>query len=135
MRQYQSALQEGVVGTGYGSSYIESYHSTGQRADDPRDKQSLVDYVESIIKSGFKPGSGDMYGKGLYSTGDWLSQFGGKGNGYMDNYGNAIIKYRTPANGILIFDYRVAKKMYGGGYTLVDRPSSTGFLRPARCPR
>jgi hypothetical protein len=135
MRRYQTELQEGVVGTGYGSSYIESYHRTGQRADNPRDKQSLVDYVEGIIESGFKPGSGDMYGRGLYSTGDWLSQFGGKGNGYMDDYGNAIIKYRTPAKGILIFDYRVAKKMYGGGYTLVDQAVKYGLFTASKMPR
>jgi hypothetical protein len=135
MKQYMPELKEGVVGTGYGSSYIESYHRTGQRADNPRDKQSLIDYVESIIKSGFKPGSGAMYGKGLYSTGDWLSQFGGKGNGYMDNYGNAIIKYRTPARGILIFDYRVAKKMYGGGYSLVDQVVKYGLFTVNKMPK
>jgi hypothetical protein len=134
MKQSQSLLQEGVVGTGYGSSYIDSYHRTGQRADDPRDKQSLIDYVEGIIKSGFKPGSGDMYGKGLYSTGDWLSQFGGKGNGYMDNYGNAIIKYRTPSKGILIFDYRVAKKMYGGDYSLADQLVKYGLFAVNKMP-
>jgi hypothetical protein len=134
MKQSQSLLHEGVVGTGYGSSYIDSYHRTGQYADDPRDKQSLIDYVEGIIKSGFKPGSGDMYGKGLYSTGDWLSQFGGKGNGYMDNYGNAIIKYRTPAKGILIFDYRVSKKMYGGGYSLADQVVKYGLFTVNKMP-
>jgi hypothetical protein len=134
MKQSQSLLQEGVVGTGYGSSYIDSYHRTGQWANKPRDKQSLIDYVEDIIRYGFKPGSGDMYGKGLYSTGDWLSQFGGKGNGLMDNYGNAIIKYRTPAKGILIFDYRVSKKMYGGGYSLVDQVVKYGLFTINKMP-
>jgi hypothetical protein len=134
MVQNQYLLQEGVVGTGYGSSYIDSYHRTGRRADDPRDKQSLIDYVENIIKSGFKPCYGVTYGKGLYSTGDWLSQFGGKGNGYMGNYGNAIIKYRTPAKGILIFDYRVAKKMYGGGYSLIDQVVKYGLFAAKNMP-
>jgi hypothetical protein len=36
-----------------------------------------------------------MYGKGLYSTRDWLGQFGGKGSGYMNDYGNAIIIWRN----------------------------------------
>jgi hypothetical protein len=135
MKQSPSLLQEGVVGAGYGSSYIDSYHRTGQWASNPRDKQSLIDYVEKIIQSGFKPGSGDFYGKGLYSTGDWLSQFKGKGNGYMDVYGNAIIKYRTPAKGILIFDYRVAKKMYGGDYSLVDQVVKYGLFTVNKMPR
>jgi hypothetical protein len=135
MKQYLPELQEGVVGSGYGSSYIESYHRTGQGADNPRDKQSLIDHVEEIIKSGFKPGFGDLYGKGLYSTGDWLSQFGGKGNSVLDYYGNAIIKYRTPARGILIFDYRVAKKMYGGEYTLLDQVVRYGLFTVNKMPR
>jgi hypothetical protein len=135
MRQDSSPLQEGVVGEGYGNSYIDSYHRTGNRADNPRDKQSLIDYVEDLLKSGFKPGNGAMYGVGLYSTGDWLSQFGGKGNGYMDNYGNAIIKYRTPAKGILIFDYRVAKKMYGSAYTLVDQCVKYGLYTVGGMPK
>jgi hypothetical protein len=134
MKQSHTFLQEGVVGTGYGSSYIDSYHRTGQYAKDPRDKRSIIDYVESIIKEGFKPGAGDMYGRGLYSTGDWLSQFGGKGNSLMANYGDAIIKYRTPAKGILIFDYRVAKKMYGGGYSLVDQVIKYGLFTASKLP-
>lgn len=128
-------MNEGVVGEGYGTSHIDSYHRTGTYAENPRDKQSLIDYVESIIKNGFKPGSGDAYGVGLYSTGDWLSQFGGKGNSLMDHYGNAIIKYRTPARGILIFDYRVAKKMYGGSYTLVDQVVKYGIFTVSKMPR
>jgi hypothetical protein len=135
MRKEFAPLHEGVVGEGYGTSYIDSYHRTGQRADNPRDKQSLIDYVQDIVKTGFKPGSGDMYGRGLYSTGDWLSQFGGKGNGAMDGYGNAIIKYRTPSRGILIFDYRVAKKMYGGAYSLVDQVVKYGLFTINNMPR
>jgi hypothetical protein len=135
MRKDYSVLQEGVVGEGYGSSYIDSYHRTGTRAENPRDKQSLIDYVENMIKSGFTPGSGAMYGVGLYSTGDWLSQFGGKGNDSMDFYGNAIIKYRTPARGILIFDYRIAKKMYGGSYTLIDQCVKYGIFTASNMPR
>ena len=135
MKQVQTTLQEGVVGTGYGSSYIDSYHRTGQYADDPWDVQSLIDYVNTIIKSGFKPGSGDMYGKGLYSTGDWLSQFGGKNNGLMDGYGNAIIKYRTPSRGVLIFDYRISKKIYGSGYSLVDQVVKYGIFSAFKYPK
>jgi hypothetical protein len=135
MRQEYFPMREGVVGEGYGSSLIDSYHRTGQGADNPRDKQSLIDFVESIIKTGFKPGSGDMYGVGLYSTGDWLSQFGGKGNGAMTGYGAAIIKYRTPARGILIFDYRVAKKMYGGAYSLVDQCVKYGLFTVSNMPK
>jgi hypothetical protein len=135
MRQKSFSLQEGVVGEGYGNSYIDSYHRTGTQADNPRDKQSLIDFVENIIKMGFKPGSGAMYGVGLYSTGDWLSQFGGKGNGAMNFYGNAIIKYRTPAKGILIFDYRIAKKMYGGAYTLMDQCVRYGLFTFNNMPK
>jgi len=131
MRQDYTQLQEGVVGEGYGSSYIDSYHRTGSS----RDKQELIDTVENIIKSGFKPGSGAMYGVGLYSTGDWLSQFGAKGNGSMGSYGNAIIKYRTPSKGILIFDYRVAKKMYGGSYSLVDQCVKYGLFTVSNMPK
>ena len=131
MRQDTSPLQEGVVGESYGNSYIDSYHRTGSF----RDKQSLIDHVENIINTGFKPGGGDAYGIGLYSTGDWLSQFGGKGNSNMLHYGNAIIKYRTPAKGILIFDYRVAKKMYGGSYSLVDQCVKYGIFTVSGMPK
>jgi hypothetical protein len=135
MRKEYFPLREGVVGEGYGSSFIDSYHRTGQWTDNPRDTQSLIDHVENIIKTGFQPGSGAMYGVGLYSTGDWLSQFGGKGNGTMDFYGNAIIKYRTPARGILIFDYRIAKKMYGGAYTLLDQCVKYGLFTVKNMPK
>lgn len=122
-------FNEGVVGDGYGKSYIDSYHRTGAP-----DVQRSLDMVKSILENGFKPGKGDMYGVGLYSTGDWLSQFGGRNNGCMDGYGSAIIKYRTPSKGILIFDYRVAKKMYGVQYTLVDQCLQYGIYQRGRVP-
>jgi hypothetical protein len=121
MRRLLSTLNEGVYvsGTGYTASYIDSYHRTnaGESNSNPDD---VEDGIINLIQAGFKPGIGDMYGKGLYSTGDWLSQF--QGDGSMLGYGIGIIKYRTPTKNVLIFDYRVSKKVYGyGRHTLANQ--------------
>lgn len=127
-----NSLSEGVVaGTGYGKTFIDSYHRTG----DVQDTQAALDKVKSILQNGFKPGTGALYGVGLYSTGDWLSQFGGRGNGYMLGYGSAIIKFRTPAKGVLLFDYRIARKVYGNNYTLEDQLINFGVISYGKVPK
>jgi hypothetical protein len=131
MRQLLSDLNEGIYvsGTGYTANYIDSYHRTNamRNRNDPDD---VEDGIINLIHTGFKPGSGDMYGKGLYSTGDWDSQF--KDNGDMLGYGIGIIKYRTPTKNVLIFDYRVSKKVYGyGKHTLTNQLVNVFKIYPA----
>lgn len=100
---------------------FEVYHRTGYGKSN--DVTKLVAHVQSIIKNGFKAGHGDMYGHGFYSTGDLESQFGLRGQRQtMGGYGAAIIKYQVPTKGLFVFDYRLAKKIYGGNaYTLADQ--------------
>lgn len=103
---------------------FEVYHRTGSDINGD-DVNALTDRVQSIIKNGFRSGSGAMYGRGFYSTGDFESQFGMRGQKYGNmagNYGMAIIKYQVPTKGLFVFDYRLAKKIYGGNvYTLADQ--------------
>ena len=74
--------------------------------------------IENISKSGFKAGHGAMYGTGIYFTYDLDSQL----NSFMHNqYGNYLIKSRLYLDKFLIFDYEVAKKVYGKKYTLMGQ--------------
>ena len=81
--------------------------------------------VPSIVKNGFRPGSGDMYGKGWYMCYDLESQL----RSVMTGYGDAVIKCQIFDKGVLILDYNISKKMYGNKYTLVDQLLREGIFR------
>jgi len=87
------------------------YHRTAKDMD----AETIKGTIKTIIKNGFKPGQGDMYGRGLYSTLNLESQF----DGYMTGYGNAIIEYFVPKKGFIIFDYNIAKLVYPGDFSLM----------------
>lgn len=87
------------------------FHRTAKNMDPDEIKKTIT----SIVKNGFKPDSGDMYGRGMYSTLNLESQF----DGYMLGYGNAIIEYFVPKKGFIIFDYNIAKLVYPGDYSLI----------------
>lgn len=121
-------VREGLMS---GGKEFVVYHRTGSTL---RDLSELEMLARSIMKGGFKAGSGDMYGRGFYSTGDFLSQFGMRGNNNMGGYGMAIIKYAVPTDGLFVFDYRVAKKIYGNAYTLVDQYCRIARKPESQCP-
>ena len=73
--------------------------------------------VSSIARNGFTPGWGDMYGRGWYMCYDLDSQL----NPNMTHYGDAVIRSELFPKGLLIFDYNVAKKVYGSDYSLVEQ--------------
>ena len=82
--------------------------------------------VVSIARSGFTPGGGDMYGKGWYMCYDLDSQLN---RNMILTYGDAVIKSELYAKGLLIFDYNVAKKVYGSDYTLVQQALEQDIYR------
>ena len=81
--------------------------------------------IPSIVKDGFIPGYGDMYGKGWYMCYDLESQL----RSTMCSYGNGVIKTQIFDKGVLIFDYNVSKEIYGSKYTLVDQLVSQGIFQ------
>lgn len=83
---YESLLMEKVYG-----GYATVYHRT-----------SVQDLANKIYTSGFKPGSGDMYGKGFYATYDLESQM--KPN-MAQQYGYVLVKFAVPILNFVIFDY------------------------------
>jgi len=65
-------------------------------------RTSYSDLINADYTSGFKPGDGDMYGKGFYSTYELSSQL----RPYMRKmYGNVIIKFAVPIYNFFFFDY------------------------------
>ena len=80
--------------------------------------------IPSIVKNGFIPGYGDMYGKGWYMCYDLESQL----NPNMVSYGKGVIKTQIFDKGVLIFDYNISKEMYGSKYTLVDQLLRQGIF-------
>ena len=81
--------------------------------------------IPSIVKNGFIPGYGDMYGKGWYMCYDLESQL----RPNMTSYGDGVIKTQIFDKGVLIFDYNVSKEMYGNKYTLVDQLVKNGIFK------
>lgn len=87
------------------SEFRFAYHRTSENA------------VSSIAKGGFTPGYGDMYGRGWYMCYDLESQL----NPNMLFYGDAVIRSELYSKGLLIFDYNVAKRVYGSDYNLISQ--------------
>lgn len=81
--------------------------------------------VSSIAKSGFTPGWGDMYGRGWYMCYDLESQL----KPGMTHYGDAVIKSEIFPRGLLIFDYNIAKRVFGSDYSLVDQALAQNIYR------
>jgi hypothetical protein len=73
--------------------------------------------IEPIIENGFKPGWGEMYGKGWYFTYDLASQTRTE----MTHYGNALLKCQINPKNLLILDYNIANDVFGEKYTLIDQ--------------
>ncbi len=70
-------------------------------------RTSVSDLINEIYTNGFKPGSGDMYGKGFYSTYDIESQ---ERSNMSLIYGNIVVKFAVPIKDFFIFDFKEFKK-------------------------
>lgn len=81
--------------------------------------------IPSIVKNGFIPGYGDMYGKGWYMCYDLNSQL----RSSMTNYGNGVIKAQIFDKGVIIFDYNVSRELFGSQYTIVDQLMRYGIFK------
>ena len=87
-------------------------------------RTSVSDLVNKIFDSGFKPGDGDMYGKGFYSTYELESQL--RAN-MSDTYGPIIVKFACPISTFFIFDYEEFKK--SPNFKKLNSPSKNEFLK------
>lgn len=74
----------------YGSNAIV-YHRTREE-----------DLIRKVFDSGFKPGDGDMYGKGFYATYEIDSQLN---DNMVDTYGHVVVKFKVNIDNFLIFDW------------------------------
>lgn len=81
--------------------------------------------IPSIVKNGFIPGYGDLYGKGWYMCYDLNSQL----RSSMTSYGNGVIKTQIFDKGVIIFDYNVSKELFGDKYTIVDQLIRYGIFK------
>lgn len=72
-------------------------------------RTSVSDLINKVYTSGFKPGSGDMYGAGFYSTYELESQYQNLERSRR-LYGNMIVKFAVPIQNFLILDYEEFKK-------------------------
>jgi hypothetical protein len=74
--------------------------------------------IAGIAEDGYRVGSGAMYGVGVYTTYNLESQL----TDYMEIYGNIIIECKiNTLDKFLIFDYDIAKKIYGNRNYTLDR--------------
>ncbi len=65
-------------------------------------RTSVSNLINAIYTEGFKPGDGDFYGKGFYSTYELDSQVAPS----MEmTYGNIIVKFAIPIQTFFIFDF------------------------------
>jgi len=90
------------------SGSVIVYHRTGSKTDNP---------VEGIAADGYRVGGGAYYGVGVYTTYNLESQL----NDYLRRqYGSIIIESKVLSmKDFLIFDYDIAKRIYGNkNYTL-----------------
>ena len=80
-----------------------------------------VSTPEAVCSVGFLAGPHGLYGSGIYSTYDLRSSYQ---SGNMRAYGGYVIKGQVDLNGFVIFDYPVAKEVYGSNYSLADQIKS-----------
>ena len=69
-------------------------------------------WIPAISRDEFKPGGGDMYGKGLYTVYDLDKTQTSEGG-----YGKYVYKLKVNLYGFVIFDKDVAMKVYGQALT------------------
>ena len=102
-----NSLNEELLDEDITSGRVIVYHRTGKDGKSP---------VQGIAADGYGVGSGAYYGVGVYTTYDLESQLQPK----MHTYGNIVIESKVLSmDKFLIFDYDVAKKIYGNvNYTL-----------------
>lgn len=86
-------------------------------------RTSISDLVNKVFDSGFKPGDGDMYGKGFYSTYRFSSQGSDK---MIKTYGPIVVKFTVPISTFFIFDY--AEFIKSPNFKKVGSPSKDTFL-------
>ena len=87
-------------------------------------RTSISDLVNKVFDSGFKPGSGDMYGKGFYSTYELESQLRAS---MEKTYGPIVVKFACPIQTFFIFDYEEFKK--SPNFKKLNSPSKNEFLK------
>jgi hypothetical protein len=80
--------------------------------------------TNAIGESGFKAGSGKMYGKGIYLTYSFDDQ---QDDYMMEHYGPFIIRCKINLTDFLIFDADVAIKVYGANASLDAQLASFGI--------
>ena len=77
-------------------------------------KEELEDVVRSISVEGFKPGDGQMYGKGVYTTLE--------SSHLRKEYGNFSLVFEVSnLDKFLILPYKEAKKVYLKNHTLLEQ--------------
>ena len=135
MRYEAKKLDERVIGSdGVSRQGFTFYHRTGGR-----NPASCEKTIENILKTGFRPGSGDMYGVGMYGTTDRKSSFN---SGNISSYGLGLIKFLVPVQGVLIFDYNISALLFGTGlgksgqpaYSLEDQLVRYGIFQANKVP-
>lgn len=101
-----------------------NWYKIAQKVTEPNINGSIIDIfhrtrsqdvVGNICESGFLSGAGQMYGSGIYANYTMNSAMGKYGLG---TYGGIIIKGKLDLNGFIIFDYNIAKQVYGSNYRL-----------------
>jgi hypothetical protein len=99
------------------------YHRTGKGLA----PSQIASKINTIIATGFKPGGGDMYGRGMYTTLNLKSQM----HSYMeDSYGDGLVQYFVPAKGFIILDYSIAKSVYGStNFSLIKQLVINGVYK------
>jgi hypothetical protein len=70
-------------------------------------RTSCSNLINAVYTEGFKPGEGDMYGKGFYATYDLESQ---EHRGMSDAYGPIVIKFAVPTEHFFFFDWEEFSK-------------------------
>lgn len=84
-----------------------------------------IDSIKGMLSTGFRPGSGKMYGLGLYTTFDIESQLSLK---MVNIYGPYIVKFIVKdLDQYLVFDPDEAKKIHGEGWQLNDQLKKFGI--------
>jgi hypothetical protein len=115
-------VTETIVKVGADTKGFTVFHRTGGSLS----PSEISANISSMISVGFKPGKGDMYGRGLYATLNMQSQM----NRSMESsYGDGLVEYFVSKQGFLIFDYTIAKLVYPGDYTLVRQLLTNGIFK------
>ena len=114
-----STIQERIISNSQGT-VIYTYHRTQPQ------------WLEPIKKQGWAPGTGAVFGFGLYTIHDLQQQVESN-----SAYGPVIIKFRVPNTPhILHFDYDTAKEVYGPtGYGIHDQLKRLGVYPNNNIPK